>query len=147
MIDEIQQRLVNAMKSCDKKYVTVLRDIKMNLEEKKKIKKKDLTEQECFEVLNSMVKKHKQSIDACGDHYKYQELKQQEEFELSVIENYLPVQFSQEKIHDCILKIIDVNKIPNGMENLGKVMKNFNEQHPYQNGKVVSKIARELLIL
>lgn len=147
MIDEIQQRLVDAMKSHDKKYVSILRDIKSNLEEKKKVKKKDLTESECFEVLNGMVKKHRQSIEACGDHYKYQTLKQQEEFELNVIEKYLPEKLSQEKIHECIMKIIDIKRISGDMKNLGKVMKCFNEQHPYQNGKVVSKIARELLIL
>jgi uncharacterized protein YqeY len=145
MIDDIQNRLIEAMKVGDKRFVTILRDIKGNLAEAEKIKSKALTKQECMDVLGRMAKKRKQSIAACGDNFKYQEMKENEIFELSVIEEYLPTKMPLEEIKDEIVQLIDLDNISHGLKNLGEVMKKFNDMHPNQDGKVVSKIARELL--
>ena len=145
MQNEIQERLISAMKAGDKKHILILRDIKANLSEAEKLMKKKLSEQECFDVLSRMAKKRRQSIKACGDNYKYQDLKQQEEFELMVIEEYLPIKMNINEIKDVINQIIILENINQGMEHIGKVMKSFNERYPNQDGKLVSKIVRELL--
>ncbi len=80
-IQEIQERLVSAMKTKDKKQITVLRDIKNNLSEAQKIKKDNLTKQDCFNILTKMSKKRNQSIEAYSNHLQYREAKQLEEFE------------------------------------------------------------------
>ena len=145
MQKEIQDRLVLAMKAKDKKHITILRDIKTQLAEAEKLKKKGLVKQDCFEVLTRMAKKRNQSIDACGNNFKYQELKQQEEFELNIIEEYLPTKMTIAEINEKISTIIKIGNISHGNENIGKVMKEFNQQCPNQDGKVVSKIVRETL--
>lgn len=145
MINDIQERLISAIKVKDKKYITVLRDIKSNLTEAEKVKKKPLTEQEQFDVLGSMAKKRKQSIESCGDNYKYQDLKAREEFELMVIEEYLPTKMTAEEIENAIAGIIKIEKIEHGMKNMGHVMKSFTEQYPNQDGKLVSKLVRKNL--
>ena len=146
MITEIQNRLINATKVRDKRHISILRDIKNNLIGAEKLKKKELSQDECFAVLKRMAKQRQQSIDACGDNYKYQDLKLNELFELSIIQEYLPEPLSHEEIQSKIVEIINILNLPHGLESLGKVMKSFNEQYQGQDGKIVSQIARECLM-
>jgi len=145
MINEIQNRLCSAIKFKDKPHIIILRDIKAKFSEALKIKDKALIEDEYNTILLRMVKQRQQSIEACGDNYKYQNLKKKEEFELSVIQEYLPDQMSNDEIKEKVVEIINILKISHNMKNIGKVMKTFNDQNKGQNGKTVSKIVRECL--
>jgi len=145
MQQKIQDRLVSSMKAKDKKLITVLRDIKNNLNESYRIKKEDLNEQDCFNILTKMSKKLKQSIEAYGEHLQYREAKQLEEYELRIIDEYLPNKMTIDEIQTSINKIINTLDISHGVQNLGNVMKAFNKQHLNQDGKIVSKYVRERL--
>lgn len=147
MIKEIQERLNLAIKARDKAHISILRDIKGKLTEALKIKGKELTTDECNAELQRMAKQRQQSIDACGDNYKYQKLKKNEKFELLLIQEYLPTQMTDKEIQHKLFEIINILELSHDMKNLGQLMKAFNEQYKGQNGKLVSQLARECLIV
>ena len=145
MKDEIQQRLIEAIKNKDKLMVSVLRDIKGQLANAEKIKNKPLTEQDCINCISSIAKKRKQTIDSCRGNEKYADMMKKEINELKIVEQYLPKPMSTEEIENIVGRIIVDNKITGDMKNLGTVMKLFTQQYTGQDGKVVSKVVREVL--
>ena len=145
MQKEIQERLISAIKAGDKKYIFILRDIKENFTQAEKIKRKPLNKDDEVCILQKMAKQRRQSIEACGDIAKYTKMKQSEEHELLIIEEYLPEKISIENIISLITKIIKIYNISHDMKNVGIIMKAFNEQCKGQDGKLVSKLVREIL--
>lgn len=146
LTDKINEDLKNAMRSKDEAALRALRAIKsaLLLAKTEKGGNEEVTEEQEMKILQKLAKQRKESIDIYTSQNR-DDLKQSEEQELKIIENYLPKQLSEEEVRAEIKKIIEETGAKSAAE-VGKVMplamKNLGGK---ADGKMISAIARELL--
>ena len=144
MLGELQDELIIAMKSGDKASMTGLRNIIGKLKASQIDKGKSLTKEETRKILKSTAKQLKESVE------QYQkggrdDLAEKELFELSLLDNYLPKQLSDDKIRKIVKQTIQASKAKS-MQDMGRVMGILMEQlSGSADGKLVQKIVREEL--
>ncbi len=142
--DRIHQEMLIATKSRDKERLSALRMIRSALQNRQIEKRRELTDQEVLEVLSSLVKKSKESIEQFekgnrGD------LVEKEQRELQVILSFMPKQMTQEELRSELKKIID-HLGARGPKDMGMVMKSAMEKLKGRvDGKVVNQLVKELL--
>ena len=102
-IEKIKEDMYAAMKSKDKVKATILRSLLSNLKKIEIEKKEPIAEPEYLSIVKKMVKQLKESIDVYSQAERI-ELAEKEKSELSIIEAYLPKQFSEEEILELIKK-------------------------------------------
>lgn len=142
MLDLVSKKLVFAMKANDKKLVTILRDIKSKLTTLEK-ENPAYTDSDVISILSKMRKQRVQTIEACTD--EYNDLKNQELYEISILDEFLPKKMSTDEIVSAVNSIMHNKKISHNIKNLGLIMKIFSEKHKGQDGKIVASVIRELL--
>ena len=119
---KIEADMKQAMLQKNKDELTTLRSIKsmILLAQTESAANKELSEAEEVKILSKAAKQRKESAEV----YRQQnrtELAEKEEFELNIIERYLPKQLSDEELAVEIKNI--VNQIgASGMQDMGKVM-------------------------
>ena len=121
LLKKLQDEMKAAMKSGQRDRLSVIR---MLISEIKKVqidKKKELSDEEIIEVLQRYAKQRKESIKQYREAGR-EDLAQKEEFELGVVQEFLPQPLSQEELE----KIIDETIAELGassMKDMGRVMK------------------------
>lgn len=140
--DKVSKDLASAMKSKDEKLTMALRNIRTKIiEAEKKQVGSQVSDQEVISILSKLAKERKQSIEAYQKANR-NDLVENEEFELKVIESYLPKQMTSEEITEKVLEIIKENNFST-IKDMSKVMKLFNERYSGQaDGKTVSDIVK-----
>ena len=144
MLEQLQEELIAAMKTKDKATLIGLRNIIGKLKTKNIEKGTFLTNQECVQILQSLEKQLKDSILQ----YKKggrNDLAKIEEFELKLLEKYLPEQLSTDEIRKKVqysIKSIGAKSIQDIGQVMGAVMKELSGS---ANGNIVMKIVREEL--
>lgn len=120
----IDQDLKEAMKSGDKNRINTVRAIRAAfLEKEVSIRvggKAELSEEQELEVVMSLAKKRKDSIQQYKDAGRT-DLAETEQAELAVIETYLPAQMPDEEIEAAVKEII-ARTGATSMKEMGKVM-------------------------
>ena len=120
----IDQDLKEAMKSGDKNRINTVRAIRAAfLEKEVSIRvggKAELSEEQELEVVMSLAKKRKDSIQQYKDAGRT-DLAETEQAELAVIETYLPAQMPDDEIEVAVKKII-AQLGATSMKDMGKVM-------------------------
>ena len=144
MLSLLQKELIIAMKARDKATITGFRNIIGKLKIRQIDKGKDLTKQECIQVLQSSVKQLKDSIIQyeAGER---SDLAEVETFELKLIEKYLPEQLSENNVRILVQKTIesiDAKSMQDMGQVIGVVMK---ELAGSADGKMVQKLVQEEL--
>ena len=140
MLNQLQKELAVAMKATEKAKIMALRNIMGKLKAAKIDKGKSLTPEESQKILNSAAKQLKESIE------QYQkggrdDLVQEEAYELSLLEKYLPKQLSKEIIKVTVKNIIE-NTGAKSMQDMGQVMGiAMKEFAGYADGKLVQKLS------
>ena len=143
-IEEIKQDMYAAMKSKDKVKATILRSLLSNLKKIEIEKKEPIAEPEYLSIVKKMVKQLKESIDVYSQAGRI-ELAEKEKSELSIIEAYLPKQFSEEEILELIKNIISEISAKN-ISDIGKVMSIVMKKGGGKvDGGIANRIAKELL--
>ena len=144
LLKKLQDEMKAAMKSGQKDRLSVIR---MLISEIKKVqidKKKELSDEEIIEVLQRYAKQRKESIKQYREAGR-EDLAQKEEFELGVVQEFLPQPFSQEELE----KIIDETIAELGassMKDMGRVMKAVLEKVKGRaDGATVSAIVKNKL--
>ena len=133
-----------AMKSKDKVKATILRSLLSNLKKIEIEKKEPIAEPEYLSIVKKMVKQLKESIDVYSQAGRI-ELAEKEKSELSIIEAYLPKQFSEEEILELIKNIISEISAKN-ISDIGKVMAIVMKKSGGKvDGGIANRIAKELL--
>jgi len=89
LIDRIQKDLTQAMKSKDELRLSVLRMVKSALKHKEIEKIRPLDDAESLQVLQTMVKQRRESVEQFGRGGR-QDLVDKETKEIAIIETYLP---------------------------------------------------------
>ena len=144
MLNQLQEELKVAMKGGDKAAMTGLRNIIGKLKAAQIDKGESLNEEESMKILKSTAKQLKESVEQYNKGGR-EDLVQKELFELSLIDKYLPVQLSEDKIRDLVKTTIQ-SAGAESMQNMGRVMGILmQELAGSADGKLVQQIVQEEL--
>jgi uncharacterized protein len=119
--EKIQKDLVEAMKSKDELRVSVLRGIKSAIQYKETEKIRALDENESIQLLQTLVKQRKESIDQFTKGNR-SDLADKETKELAIIETYLPAPATDAEMDAAITKAI-AETSATSMKQMGAVVK------------------------
>jgi uncharacterized protein len=121
LADKIQKDLTDAMRAKDELRLNVLRGIKAAIKHKEIEKIRALEEAESIQVLQTLVKQRKESIEQFTKGGR-PELAAKEAKELAIIETYLPAGASDAEMDAAIAKAI-AETGANSMKQMGAVVK------------------------
>jgi uncharacterized protein YqeY len=119
--EKMDREMVLAAKAKDKIRLSALRMLKSGLHNREIDLKRELDEAEFLQLLSSMVKQRKDSIEQFAKGGRT-DLVEKEEAELKVIEEFLPAQLSEAELDATIAEAVrEVGA--EGVRDMGKVMK------------------------
>ena len=120
MLSTLMNDMTSAMKAGQKSELGALRNLIGKVKAKQIDTGKDLTKDECIIVMASAAKQLKDSIQQYKDGGR-EDLAENEAFELSIVERYLPEQMSEDNVRAIVKKsIADVGA--KSLKDMGKVM-------------------------
>jgi len=145
LLKRLQDEMKAAMKSGDRDRLSVIR---MLISEIKKVqidkKKEQLSDEEIIEVLQRYAKQRKESIKQYREAGR-EDLAQKEEFELKVVQEFLPQPLSEEELQQIVEQVIQETGA-SSMKDMGRVMKAVMEKVKGRaDGSVVSGIVKKKL--
>ena len=145
LTERIQKDLVDAMRAKDELRLSVLRGIKAAIKHKEVEKIRVLDDAESIQILQTLVKQRKESIDQFAKGGR-QDLVDKETKELLVLEAYLPAGASQAEMDDAIDKAIAATAATS-MKQMGGVVKAAKDALTGKSvdGKALSDRVREKL--
>lgn len=144
LLKQIDQDLIQALKAGEKDKVTVLRGLKSDLKYKQIELGKELTDDQCLTVLNSALKKRKDSIEQFSNAGR-DELVKGEQFGADIIQAYLPEQLSEEELTQIVKDAI-AESGADSPQKIGLVMKIvIPKVKGRADGKIINQIAVKLL--
>jgi uncharacterized protein YqeY len=145
--EQVQKDMVDAMRSRDELRLSTLRMVKSALKNKEIDKRSPLDEKEAQQVLATLIKQRKDSIEQFTKGGR-QELADKEAAEIKVIEAYLPKAMGEEEITAAVKATIAEMGSPT-MKDMGTVMKNamarLQATGARVEGKTVSEIVKKQL--
>lgn len=142
---QIMSDVKEAMKSKEAERLSVLRFVQAAIKNKEiDVRPNDITNDDVLAVLKKMAKQHKDAIDQFQK-AKRTDLVEKEQFELSVVEAYLPEQLGKEQIEQVVSVVIEETGA-SSMKEMGMVMKAVLEKTGgAADNKMVSEIVRAKL--
>lgn len=145
-LERIQTDLTAAMKEKDELRLSVLRMVKSALKHKEIEKMHPLTDLESLQVLQTLVKQRRESVDQFHKGGRM-DLAEKESKEIVIIEQYLPAAPTDEEIHQAIESAID-EEGADSLKQMGAVIKAARARLEGKavDGKVLSDLVRERLI-
>jgi uncharacterized protein YqeY len=143
--EQIQKDIVVAMKAKDEMKLSVLRMAKSALQLKEVEKMRPLDATESIQLLQTLVKQRKESIDQFSKGGR-QDLVEKETKELAILESYLPAGATQAEMDAAIVKAI-ADSGATSIKQMGAVVKAAKETLTGKavDGKALSDRAREQL--
>jgi uncharacterized protein len=144
-IERIQSDLTAAMKEKDELRLSVLRMMKSALKNKEIEKVRPLDDLESLQVLQTMVKQRRESIDQFTKGGR-KDLAEKEAKEIAIIEDYLPAAPSDAEVHQAIEAAI-AEAGADSLKQMGAVIKAARARLEGKSvdGKVLSDRVRERL--
>jgi len=141
--EQVQKDMVEAMRSRDELRLSTLRMVKAALKNKEIEKRSPLDEKECQQVLGTLIKQRRDSIEQFSKGGR-QELADKEAAEIKLIENYLPKAMGEEQIAEVVKATVAEMGSPT-MKDMGTVMKNVMAKLQATGARVDGKIVSELV--
>jgi uncharacterized protein len=117
---QISDDVTAAMRSKDKERLAALRLIRAGLKQKEVDERIELNDEQTIVILDKMAKQHRDSIDQFQKANR-NDLVEKEQFELNIIEFYLPTQLSEAEINSLIDEAISTTGAES-IKDMGKVM-------------------------
>jgi uncharacterized protein YqeY len=144
-IERIEKDLTVAMREKDELRLSVLRMVKSALKYKEVDKKRALDDLESLQVLQTLVKQRRESVDQFTRGGR-KDLADKETKEIAIIEEYLPVAPSDDEIHRAVEDAIAAEGA-DSLKQMGAVVKAAKARLEGKNidGKVLSDKVRERL--
>ena len=140
LLKSIIDEMYLSMKSGDKQKANTLRTIISKLKDQQIKLRKDISDEETIKIIKTLVKQRKESAEIYSKAGR-EELAKKENFEISILNNYLPKLMSDDDVLSLIKKIIDETNAKD-LSDIGKVMPLVMKRGK---GKVDGKIANSLL--
>jgi uncharacterized protein len=143
--EKIQKDMVEAMKSKDRLRLDVLRGVKTAIKNREIERMKQLGEADVVQVLNTLVKQRRDSIEQFTKGARF-DLVEREEAELKILEDYLPPAVGEQEIREVITQAIGEAQASSAKD-MGKVMKLVMGKLSGRvvDGKLVNQLVRSLL--
>ncbi len=143
--EQIQKDIVSAMKAREEYRLSTLRMVKSALKNKEIDKRAALDEKEELQVLSTLIKQRKDSIEQFTKGNR-PELAEKEAAEITLIETYMPKAAGEEEITATVRAVIAEMGSPT-MKDMGAVMKNVMAKFAGArvDGKVVSETVKKEL--
>ena len=143
--ERIQKDLVDAMRAKDELRLSVLRGIKAAIKHKEVEKIRVLDETESIQILQTLVKQRKESIEQFTKGNR-PELADKETKELAILETYLPAGASAAEMNAAIDKAI-AETAANSIQQMGAVVKSAKAalEGKSVDGKALSDLVRDRL--
>lgn len=144
MIDTIKKHLKDAMIAKDKERLSAIRNILAKLKAKEIEKNNALSDEESLQVLQSMAKQLKDSIEQYinGDR---NDLADKENKELDIVKEFLPTPLSSDEIKKIINDTIKECNATS-MKDMGKVMGLvISKSKGRGDGNIISQLVKEKL--
>jgi uncharacterized protein len=143
LTEQVQKDMVAAMRSRDELRLSTLRMMKSALKNKEIDKRAPLDEKEAQQVLATLIKQRKDSIEQFEKGGR-QELADKEAAEIKLIEAYLPKAMGEEEIIAVVKATIAEMGSPT-MKDMGAVMKNSMAKLQATGARVEGKMVSEIV--
>ena len=140
LLQNITDEMYLSMKSGDKEKANTLRTLISKLKDQQIKLRKDISDEEALKIIKTLVKQRKESAEIYSKAGR-EELAQKENFEISILNNYLPKLMSEEDVLSLIKKIVNETNAKD-LSDIGKVMPLVMQRGK---GKVDGKIANSIL--
>lgn len=140
LLKNITDDMYLSMKSGDKEKANTLRTLISKLKDQQIKLRKDISDEEALKIIKTLVKQRKESAEIYSKAGR-EELAQKENFEISILDNYLPKLMSEEDVLSLIKKIVNETNAKD-LSDIGKVMPLVMQRGK---GKVDGKIANSIL--
>lgn len=144
MVEKLNKDMIDAMKNKDKERLTIIRGIKAELKKKEIDEKIEINDNTLISVVSHQIKQLKESIKDFEKGAR-KDLIEKAEFEISVLEEYLPEPLTKSEVEGIISTAIEELEATT-MKDMGKVMSEVKDKI---NGRFdmseVSKMIREKL--
>ena len=121
----IKKEVIVSMKSGDKFRTTTLRLIVSSIQSEEINLKSDLSDDQCIQILEKMIKQRKDSISQF-EAANRSELADKEREEIKTIQEFMPEQMSESEISEIVAKVI-LDLQADSMKDMGKVMSKLKE--------------------
>ena len=142
--DRLEEDIRNAMRQREQSRVDALRFLKFAVQAVEKERRDMLDDQAMIEVVSKQVNDRRESVKAFRDGGRT-ELAEKEAFELTVLEEYLPPQLSEDEIIALIRDVV-AEVGATGPRDRGKVMGRLMPQvRGKADGAEVNRLAGEIL--
>ena len=144
LLENITNEMYLSMKSGDKEKANTLRTLISKLKDQQIKLRKDISDEETIKIIKTLVKQRKESAEIYSKAGR-EELAEKENFEISILDNYLPKLMSEEDVLSLIKKIVDEMNAKD-LSDIGKVMPLVMQRGKGKvDGKVANRILRSLL--
>ncbi len=148
---KIDHDTIAAMKAHDAERTSVLRLVKAALKSKEIDKRAPLTDTEALQVLTTMIKQRRESIEQFTKGNR-SDLAEKEAYEITVIESYMPKAASEDEIRDLVEQTIADLAMSGddlGPKDMGMAMKavqaSIQQKGLRADGRLVSEIVKARL--
>ena len=143
-IESIKTDMYSAMKSGEKEKAGTLRTLLAKLKDRQINTRKELTDNDCINVIKTLVKQRKEAAKMYED-AKRPKLAEKEKIELAILETYLPKMMTEQETRTLIENVINETGAE-GISDIGKVMPIVMQRGEGKvDGKNANIILRELL--
>jgi len=141
---ELQTALKDAMRNKDKDRRDVIRFIQSAVKQVEVDEQTELDDDEIMQILQKEAKKRREAIAELEEAGR-EEMAEQEKYELTVIEDFLPKQLSEEELKPIVQSAIDETGATS-MRDMGDIMKIVMPKvQGRADGRQVNAIVKELL--
>ena len=140
LLKNITDEMYLSMKSGDKEKANTLRTLISKLKDRQIKLRKDISDEEALKIIKTLVKQRKESAEIYSKAGR-EELAEKENFEISILDNFLPKLMSEEDVLSLIKKIVNETNAKD-LSDIGKVMPLVMQRGK---GKVDGKIANSIL--
>ncbi len=144
LLKRITDEMYLSMKSGDKEKSNTLRTLISKLKDHQIKLRKDISDEETLKIIKTLVKQRKESAEIYSKAGR-EELAEKENFEMRILDSYLPKLMSEEDVLSLIKKIMEETNAKD-LTDIGKVMPLVMQKGEGKvDGKIANRILRSLL--
>lgn len=120
LVEQLDKNMIEAMKAHEKERLTVIREVKAGLKQANIDLKKEINDELVIEIVSRGIKTRKESIKEFEKGNR-NDLIEKTQFEIDILNKYLPEQLTEEEINEIINKVFEEVQ-PSSAKDMGKVM-------------------------
>ena len=144
--EKILQDMKKALKTKEVKSLKALRFLQAAIKNKEiELRPDSITDEQILSLIKKQIKQIKESMQHYEQSPGHKDRLEEEQYNLSVLENYLPKALSPQELQQCLAEVIADIK-PQSLKDMGQIMKAFiSKTEGKADGKVLSEMVKERL--